>query len=353
MKRFLILLPLLFIIMWLALIFESTAFALLGFSAVAFAVLSFLWLTFTVRRISLQLRIPAKVADRGQTVNLLTVVQNDYFFPVSKVKVYITYGESHEISKDKHMLKIYDVPVGKSETMEPLVLQKSGYFEFKISKIQVYDPFGIFYITRKRKGAGFVMVLPKLQEIPIKLGESVKHFSGEATDYDETHPGKDVSEIFGFREFHDGDRLQRIHWKLSARMDELMVKEDSLPKACAILLFMPESSLNNSDALDYAASVSFSLMDAKCPHFIIWQSKGKGDMSRARVFDEESFYEAITIYMQDVSMKMVDDCVARYKEKYKGEQFLHSICVFTNGTVTLDGEPVSDVNNMTGELFLK
>ena len=31
-------------------------------------------------------------------------------------------------------------------------------------------------------------------------------------------------------------KRQSVHWKLSARTDELMVKENSLPKACAVAI---------------------------------------------------------------------------------------------------------------------
>ena len=36
------------------------------------------------------------------------------------------------------------------------------------------------------------------------------------------------------RSFRKGDKIQSIHWKLSAKADELIVKENSLPKACAV-----------------------------------------------------------------------------------------------------------------------
>lgn len=353
MKRFLILIPTVMILIWLSLIFESTAFALLSFMAVAFAVLSFIWLTFTQRKLHFQMGIPAKVADRGQEIGLKVTTENHSILPVGKIKVFLTYGENHVIKTEKRVLKLYDVPKGKSESWERFTIFRSGYYDFKIKKIQVFDPFGLFYVTRRRKCAAHVMVLPKLEEVPVKLGESVKHFYGETMDYDEDRPGKDSSEVFGVREFHDGDKLQRIHWKLSARMDELMVKEDSLPRACAVVLFMPESTAENGEALDYAASLSFSLMDAKCAHFVAWQSKSHDDVMRMRVSDEESFYEALTAYMQDVSAQMKEDCMERYKEKYKGEQFLHGICVFANGTLLLNGESEGNVKDARGELFLK
>ena len=41
--------------------------------------------------------------------------------------------------------------------------------------------------------------------------------------------GDDPSEIFDIREYADGDKIQRIHWKLSSKTGDLMVKEGSLP----------------------------------------------------------------------------------------------------------------------------
>ena len=94
-------------------------------------------------------------------------------------------------------------------------------------------------------------------------------------------------------------------------------------------------------------------MDAKCAHYVAWQSKSRSDVMRLRVSDEESFYEALTTYMQDVSSQSVEDCMERYKEKYKGEQFLHSICMFANGTVVIDGEAAGGIEEVRKELFLK
>ncbi len=353
MKRFLIVLPATLVLIWLALIFESTAFALLAFTAVAFAVLSFIWLTLTQRGIKVQLQIPARVADRGQEIGLKVTIQNKSIFPVGKIKLFLAYGENQMIKTEKRVLKLSDVLRGKTEAWERFAVFRSGYYDFKVKKIQIFDPLGLFYVTRRRKSVAHVMVLPKLEEVPVKLGDSVKHFYGETMDYDEDHPGKDSSEVFGVREFQEGDKLQRIHWKLSARMDDLMVKEDSLPKSCAVVLFMPESTADNGEMLDYAASLSFSLMDAKCAHFVAWQSKSRSDVMRMRVTDEESFYEALTTYMQDVSPKLEEDCMERYKEKYKGEQFLHGICAFANGTLVIDGEAAGGIEEVRKELFLK
>lgn len=353
MLSFLLVIPIVGVILYLALIFESIGFALLGFSAATFAVLSFISLLFMRKQAEVTLSIPMKVVDREQTFALTAEVENRAFLPVGKLWIKLAYGENQKIAREKIILKMRDLPRGKSSETKRLSIRNSGYYEFAVSRIRVYDVFGIFYLSHKGKSVARVMVLPKIEEVPVRIGEGVKHFYGETVDYDESRPGQDPSEVFGVREFHDGDKLQRIHWKLSARTDELMVKEDSLPKSCAIVLFFPEGAVSESKNLSYLASLSFTLMDTKVAHYVSWLSQSTGDVTRVRVDDEESFYLALTTYLQDGSAKSVEDRVERYREKYKGQAFLHAVSADAGGSVIVDGELVIRPENFRDELFLK
>ncbi|NCC43791.1 MAG: DUF58 domain-containing protein [Clostridia bacterium] len=51
--------------------------------------------------------------------------------------------------------------------------------------------------------------------------------SGEA--YDETHKGQDVSEVFDMRDYQQGDSVKSIHWKLSSKLDKLIIREFGNP----------------------------------------------------------------------------------------------------------------------------
>ena len=353
MLRFVLVLPIALVLLYLALIFESIGFALLGFSAVVFAVLSFVFLLYLRGKVKMRLVIPAKVADRAQGFTMRLEVLNKAFLPLGKIKVFVRYGERTIDKKEKMTICPEDVPRGESVELRRLSISEAGYYEFQIKKFRVYDPVGLFYLTKRGKSIAHAMILPELCEVPVRIGGGVKLFYGESMEYDDDQPGMDPSEIFDVREFRDGDKLQRIHWKLSARMDDLMVKEDSMPKACAIVLFFPEGCIYENGGLDYLASLSYTLMDAKCAHYVAWQSQSRSDVVRMRVQDEESFYEAITTYMQDVSVKLVDGGLERYDEKYKGERYLHSVLVDGEGTLWLDGEDLGKAKAFREELFLR
>ena len=353
MLSFLLVIPLIVASIYLSLIYESTGFALWGITATLFAVVSFIYLMIIKKKVSVVIDVPLRVADRDQVFGLQTEVRNNSRFPLGKLSIDLAYGECQMETKEKMTISMMDVPNGKHQENQKMSIGQSGYYEFIVDQIRIYGLLGLFFISKKVKSGARVLILPKLEVVPVRLGEGVTFFLGDALEYDEVVPGKDPSEIFGVREFYNGDKLQRIHWKLSARMDALMVKEDSRPKACAIVLFMPDGSRKDSKSLDYVASLSFTLMQEQCPHYVAWQSRSEGDVIRVCVEDEESFYYALTESMQDGALKESEDRVERYREKYKGEPYLHSVLADADGNLVIDGQQILKPEEYREELFLR
>ena len=54
--------------------------------------------------------------------------------------------------------------------------------------------------------------------------------------YDQNKRGNDNTDVFGIREYVQGDQVKNIHWKLSEKIDKMMVKEFSMPSKYHILV---------------------------------------------------------------------------------------------------------------------
>lgn len=353
MTGYILFVPALMITFYLSLIFESTGLTLLGFAAALFWVLSFIHLAIIRDKVKVRIAIPMELAERGNPFIMNVEIQNESFLMIGKLRVFVEYGAGYQEKKQRIVLSFRNLPVGKTVHHREITISRSGYFEFATRRIAIHDFLGVFYLNRKVHGITDVMILPKINNVPVRLGEGVKHFYGEAEAYDELLEGPDHSEILGVREFKEGDKLQRVHWKISARMDDLMVKEDSLPKSCPIVLFMPGGDVSKTGSLDFVASLSFTLMDQKCGHYVSWNSRSRNDLVRIRVNDEESYYIALTLFMQDAAAESGNDRLERYREKYKGEPFLHGILVDDDGRISIDdGEPVK-LSELREELLLR
>lgn len=120
--------------------------------------------------------------------------------------------------------------------------QHCGQLDIVCKNGKIYDILGIFFIPIKIKNHNFVRVLPKQQK-PKVIPDS-SNFT--VTGYKPKPVGN--SEIYELREYRHGDSLRNVHWKLSSKSDELIVKEPNIPiiKNCLIMPYLS----NNADEND-------------------------------------------------------------------------------------------------------
>lgn len=359
MGSFLRAIVLILITFYMALIYQSVSLALLGFCEVLFVLFAFLYLMFVSYRLKVSVDIPIVIAEKGGMLSLYLRIKNGFFLPLGRVKVQIAYGLSTEDRPLRKWLWTRPVMPGSNRYSYQVLLPEAGCYEFSVRKQRIYDMSGLFYFSGKRKGKGYAtaIVLPRLWDVAVHLGENVRNFFGDADVYDELRPGYDPAEMFEVREFADGDKLQSIHWKLSAKMDELVVRENSMPKTCPVVMFLnietksPNQEKKGFNYYELCASLSFSLMDAGCPHYVVWHSKSRGELLRTRVDDEESFYLCLTTWMQDAGL-LTGDYRENYRLKYRSEPYLHRLELYRRGQVVLDGRVFENASPRELEIIL-
>ena len=72
-------------------------------------------------------------------------------------------------------------------------------------------------------------------------------------------------------------------------------------------------------------SLSFSIMDQKCPHYVAWYDTLINDIVRARVDDEEGFYIFLNSFLK-IKPDTKTDARFLYEEKYRAERL---VCLLT------------------------
>ncbi len=346
---------------YLSLIYNNKAFALLGFIQAVLIIFSFVFFCYYKRRIRIGLSVPLAFADKNEKAALRLHISNCSFVVGNRAKVKIAYRSVLEKKKNYIWISLANISRGDSEISCPVSAKYAGCYEFSLERIRLYDLTGFFYWNLRSGIGDTLMVMPEIEEVALQLGEATLNFSGEADIYDETHPGNDSSEMFAVREFRAGDRIQNIHWKLSAKMDDLAVRENSLPKACPVVFLLSpsygtkqkmQSAQQMEEYFHWMASISYTFMDMKCSHYIAWDSKAKRDILRVRVDDEESFYLFLMTYMSDQKSEALPDLQARYKEKYRGENYLHMLLLNGEPKLWLNGEALAAEKRQDIELVI-
>lgn len=110
-----------------------------------------------------------------------------------------------------------------------------------------------------------ITVLPETCEIPA-ISNSLTLITADNDSYAEGIRGDDYSEVLLLRDYVPGDSLKQIHWKLSGKLDRLIVREASMPVQRSLLVCMDnptDCTPDESDAIaEITASVLRTLSDA-------------------------------------------------------------------------------------------
>ena len=145
-------------------------------------------------------------------------------------------GESAELS----------LPLVRSET--PFTVQAAccGVVRARVEHLLARDLFGLAAWKRPVSAVAATVVLPVLFQPEVVLTESAFAML-DSEEYSAVKPGFDPSETFGIREYRPGDSIKTIHWKLSQKSGDTMVRELSLPVEHQVLLRYENPVINGTD----------------------------------------------------------------------------------------------------------
>lgn len=332
-------------------LYENPVFITVGFALGILLLLSVIEVIYRMFTLKCSMEIPITMAEQNMPVSVVFKMKNNGGIPSGRVDVRMCIRNSLAPKGKTRWFTITGVAPKISRHEFKVVLYGAGSHEVELIKLRIYSTFGLFSLTKKCTDFGYVLVLPEIYSTQIQVTEATRNFMGDADVFDEFRPGHDPGEIYEIRQYREKDKLQSIHWKLSAKTDELMVKETSLPKACAIVLMLDLKKPGKKSAaesvaafLELAASISYCLMDQKCPHYITWFSRETEDVRRIRVDDEESFYLFLTHYLRDGVAQNEKDMRQEYRNKYKNEWYLHDLCINNELQVYKNNELITKLN---------
>ena len=209
---------------YIALIYGSITIGLIGFAELVLMLLACLYLLIYCRHITADIRIPLTVAEKGKKVTVQLTVDQTMLFPAAKVRYRVRCRNTFAGYARNFWWNGAGLMRGMQCMEKRVVLSHVGSYEYELVKVRIYDLTGLFYVHKKIKRFADIQVLPELDAVAVQVSERVRRYFGEAESYDDFQPGTDVSQIFDVREYRPGDRLQRIHWKLSAKSDGLLVR---------------------------------------------------------------------------------------------------------------------------------
>jgi uncharacterized protein (DUF58 family) len=177
--------------------------------------------------------IDKRFVTKGDRLNFIFSISNEDFFLYPYIRVSF-YGAKTIFANQFQVRNFSLTPFrGKSYSLE-LVCNYRGNYEIGINSVEIGDFLGLFSFKYNIFAPKFVTVYPRIVRLD--------RFFLKTDFMSDTHSvlntkNEDMSTISDVRKYSYGDSLKRVHWKLTAKSGNIMVKKfQSTSETSAIML---------------------------------------------------------------------------------------------------------------------
>lgn len=240
--------------------------------------------------------------QRGGIMPCRLVVENSGRLPIWFWDATLAWSQDAPIGKHKLSGQVRDRGLEQAEF--EISAQHCGFVTVTLLQMRVWDYLRLFCkkvkINKKGCSAARIAVFPgrRVLKVESASGENVPIPGADM----EPLPlvGLDVQEVLQYREYQAGDSVKNIHWKLSARNEEIWVKEYSKSEELRVGLFLDlvQRSSISVEQKDAFYEILYALLlgllekyDSVYTHWFRWEDK---TMITKRVTSEEQCHEILT-----------------------------------------------------------
>lgn len=268
--RYIIVILLNILIMWL---FQSYLNFLLLAGLLVFPIYSIFGAKQVIQKAKLELVLPTEPMHKEEKFYLRFVLHNPTAFPLLNATIKLTMENRFYGDSGLHFLNM-PVRAGKdTEIVYPIVMDYCGRFIVKAESIQFMDLLGIYEVTLPLKEEKECLILPNGKVRNSEAG--LLYINGVSEAMESKEKGYDFSEVSGIREYIPGDKLQNIHWKLSVKKDELMVKERISVSAMQLNVLVDlanDEDMRLEAVLELADSITKAFVKQNLPFTVYYYS---------------------------------------------------------------------------------
>ena len=200
-------------------------------------------------------------------------------------------------------------PAGETSRLPVLLPGKNcGILEISLKSFSTWDPLGLFC----RKKRPFLSVQAWI--LPRDDSDFGKHFpdhspSREERDSLSFSPLPGGSEPVQVDDYRPGDPLKHIHWKLSARYGQLLVKRFLADTETCAAVFIPSVPVKSwqpaetDSYLNALCTVCREMLRRSWSFRLLWDSPSDGEWQEATVENEADWPEAVRALLKELEKR--------------------------------------------------
>ncbi|WP_303136515.1 DUF58 domain-containing protein [uncultured Eubacterium sp.] len=261
-----------------AVVWRQKLFLIIPIIMILTGILTFAYAKLATTNLNAELKF-TNVVDKGKNVTGKIIVNNKYPVPLNEmvlnfeIKNILT-GETKKV-KENLFLGI----TKKSEMPLELESKYCGCIKVELKNIEIFDIWGIASIKKNFNESQQIYVMPYTITQDIELGNSNAKEASDTWQFMENVAGVS-GEVFDIKEYQIGDNIKNIHWKLTGKYENPMVKKMAKEAEDSIILIFDNRFENSkyemADALaEMFISLSRNLLNENIPHTIGWWQEDK------------------------------------------------------------------------------
>lgn len=260
-------------------------------------VISLLYLTFVYFNLRILQQIESRNMICGHPMPYLFVLQNDSFcvFASISVNLFSSFSSVEDLPGDTE----YELLPGNKYAFETkLTCKYRGEYEVGVKEIIMTDFFRLFRISYRIPSSIKALVLPKITRVSnLKSIDSLAALPQRTSLRERTEPDIVV------RDYVTGDSLKQIHWKATARTQELKVRNLTGEEKQGISLLWdtrryskePKDYLPIEDKiLETALAISIFLAEKNIPFSAYFSQRGITSAHLEGLGDFDGFYRQVS-----------------------------------------------------------
>lgn len=288
-------------------------------------VYSILGLKQVEEHVSVRLLVPGEAMIKGEEFFVRFEFTNPTLFPLMNGTIALAVENPFYDIKGEHTLNVPLQAKGTVETRYPIVMERVGRFRITATSLELQDLLGFYKKRISIKQEGECLIFPCGHQRKQEAG--MLYQKGVSESVESKEKGYDFSDISGIREYIPGDKLQNIHWKLSMKKDELMVKERISVSAMQLNVLV---ELCNGEGqqlestLELADSVTKAFVLQNLPFTVFYYSQNQGGLQETYIGNEIERKQWLEMVLYDRCYEqagLVEDLF--FKEYPAGNTYLY------------------------------
>lgn len=290
-----------------------------------FMIVFFLYAFFSVyivkKYVSLQIHVPAEYMSKNTEFFVTVRLENRCILPLVACRVCLRTGNVFVGEPVENILVLPVKPMGITEVHYPVMSSCVGNVEIMADKLVLEDLLGFHSVSKKVSGTENVYIIP--------VGGDGEEYAlnDYETGMDEVEEsklkGSDFSDVSQVREYIPGDAIKNIHWKLSAKRDNLMVKERlhmSSRKLMVVLALEKGKAEKVDETIEQLFSFGTFFIRNQVPVSLFWWSEKYSEIRQETAQSEEEWLRLmIHLFYQRAGSGFVEE---HFRSLYPGKGYI-------------------------------